>query len=119
MGKIFGQEDLKGIERLLFLEKEHIPEKSFHVAAHIIDGKYVHQEDWHYAQLHKHEFDEINILISTNSCLKYKMECDGTLEEVSSPALIYIPAGTDHRAEPVSGTGIFICIYSDQIFHET
>ena len=60
-----------------------------------------------------------NILISTNSCLKYKMECAGTLEEVSSPALIYIPAGSNHRAEPVSGTGIFICIYLDQIAHET
>ena len=74
MGKLFGHEDLKGMERLSFLEKDHLPEKSFHVAAHIIDGKYVHQEDWHYAQLHKHEFDEVNILISTNSCLKYKME---------------------------------------------
>jgi|LQYC01.1.fsa_nt_gi mannose-6-phosphate isomerase-like protein (cupin superfamily) len=118
-GKTFGQEDLKGIERLSFLEKEQIKGKSFHVAAHIIDGRYVHQEDWHYAQLHKHEFDEINILISPTSCLTYKMECDGTLEELSSPSLIYIPAGTDHRAEPVSGTGIFICIYLDQVSHET
>ncbi|HJX30565.1 MAG TPA: hypothetical protein VJ624_01805 [Thermodesulfobacteriota bacterium] len=47
------------------------------------------------------------------------MECAGTLEEVSSPSLIYIPAGIDHRSEPVSGTGIFICIYLDQIAHET
>ena len=30
------------------LEKEQIKGKSFHVAAHIIDGRYVHQEDWHY-----------------------------------------------------------------------
>ncbi len=37
MGKIFGREDLKGIERLSFLEKEQIPGKSFHVAAHIIE----------------------------------------------------------------------------------
>jgi len=119
MGKIFGREDLKGIERLSFLEKEHIPGKSFHVAAHIIKGRYVHQEDWHYAQLHKHECGEINILISTNPCLRYKMECDGKLEKVSSPSLIYTPAGIDHRSEPVSGTGIFICIYLDQIAHET
>jgi len=118
MGRLFGHEDIKGIERLLFLEKEHIPGKSFHVATHIIDATYKHQKDWHYDQLHAHDFDEINILISTNSCLKYKMECDGTLEKISSPSLIYIPAGTKHRAEPIEGTGIFICIYLDQISHE-
>lgn len=118
MGKLFGQEDLKGIERLSFLEKEHIRGKSFHVAAHIIDGTYVPQEDWHYAQSHKHEFDEINILISSDSCLKYKMECDGKSEELSSPSLIYIPAGIEHRGEPMEGTGIFICLYLDQISHE-
>jgi len=96
-----------------------MPEKSFHVAAHIIDGKYVHQGDWHYAQLHKHEFDEVDILISTNYFLKYKMEFDGKLEELPSPSLIYIPAGTDHLAEPIDGTGMFICIYLDQISHAT
>jgi len=115
MGKLFGREDLKGIERLSFLEREHIQGKSFHIAAHIINDNYIHREDWHYAQLHKHEFDEINILISTNSCLKYRMEFDRKLEEVSSPSLIYIPAGIEHRAEPVYGTGIFICIYLDQL----
>jgi hypothetical protein len=115
MGKPFGHEDLKGIERLSFLEREHIQGRSFHIAAHIINDNYIHREDWHYAQLHKHEFDEINILVSTNSCLKYKMEFDRKLEEVSSPSLIYIPAGIEHRAEPVCGTGIFICIYLDQL----
>jgi mannose-6-phosphate isomerase-like protein (cupin superfamily) len=119
MDKLFGHEDLNGIERLSFLGNDRMPEKSFHVAAHIVDGKYVHQEDWHYAQLHKHEFDQVNILISTNSYLKYKMEFDDKLEEVSSPSLIYIPAGTDHWVEPMEGTGIFICIYLDQLSHET
>jgi len=115
MGNLFGNEALEGIERLSFLEREHIQGKSFHVAAHIINHNYIYQEDWHYSQLHKHEFDEINILISTNACLKYKMEFDGKLEEVSSPSLIYIPAGIEHRAEPVCGTGIFVCIYLDQL----
>jgi len=114
MERLFGQEDLKGIERLSFLGREHIPGKSFHIAAHIINDNYIHQENWHYAQLHTHEFDEINILISTDSCLTYKMEFDGKLEEVVSPSLIYIPAGIEHRAEPVCGTGIFFCIYLDQ-----
>lgn len=117
LDKVFGHEDIKGIERLSFWEREHLPGKSFHIATHIIDATYRHQENLHYEQLHKHEFDEINILISTSSCLKYKMEFDGKLEEISSPSLIYIPAGIDHRAEPVSGTGIFICIYLDQIAH--
>ena len=115
MGRLFGCEDLAGIERLSFLKKEHIEGKSFHIVAHIINNGYTHREDWHYSQLHKHEFDEINILISTDSCLTYKMEFDGKLEEVSSPSLIYIPAGTEHRAEPVSGAGIFLCVYLDQL----
>jgi hypothetical protein len=115
MGNLFGREDLNGIERLSFLEKEDIQGKSFHITAHIINDNYIHIKDWHYAQLHKHEFDEINILISTNSCLTYKMEFDRKLEEVSSPSLIYIPAGIEHRAEPVCGTGIFVCIYLDQL----
>jgi hypothetical protein len=115
MDNLFGHGDLTGIERLSFLEKDRIPGKSFHVAAHIVHDSYNHRKDWHYAELHEHAFDEINILISIAG-LKYRMEFDGKPEEICAPSLIYIPAGIKHRAEPVCGTGIFVCIYLD---HQT
>ena len=105
--------DIQGIVRLLFLEKEYIKGKSFHIASHIIDDSYIHQKEWIYSRTHKHDFDEINMLISEKSTLKYKLEIDGKEEEIVSPILIFIPAGTTHRAEPICGTGIFLCIYLD------
>ncbi|MGA2780327.1 MAG: 2-isopropylmalate synthase [Smithella sp.] len=104
---------IKGILRLSFLEKEYIKGKSFHIASHIIEGSYIHKKVWNYSQAHKHDFDEINMLISEKSTLKYKLELDGKEEEIISPSLIFIPAGTTHHAEPVCGTGIFLCIYLD------
>ena len=104
---------IKGIVRLSFMEKEYIKGKSFHIASHIIDGSYIHKKEWTYSQAHKHDFDEINLLISEKSTLKYKLELDGKEEEIISPSLVFIPAGTIHRGEPVCGTGIFLCIYLD------
>lgn len=104
---------IKGITRFSFLEKEYIKGKSFHIAAHIVGDSYTHKEEWVYSQAHQHDFDEINMLISETSILKYKLELDGKEEEIVSPTLIFIPAGIVHRAEPISGTGIFLCIYLD------
>lgn len=114
MGKTFGVDDLAGIERLTFMERGDIKGKAFHVAAHVVDDTHVHQQDWHYAQAHEHAFDEINMLVSTGGCLKFRMEFDGITEVISSPSLIYIPAGTRHRSEVQEGAGIFLCIYLDQ-----
>lgn len=114
MGKTFGIGDLAGIERLTFMERDAIKGKAFHVAAHVIGAGFVPQEDWHYAVAHAHDFDEINMFVSSGGGLKYRVECDGIVEEISSPSLIYIPAGTRHRCEAIEGTGIFICIYLDQ-----
>jgi hypothetical protein len=115
---IFGHEDVTGLERFSFFEKDHIKGKSFHIAAHVIHDKSVHQGGVNQVQSHAHDFDEINILISANSCLKYEMEFDGKTETVFSPSLIYIPSGTQHRAEAVEGSGIFLCIHLDQVSDE-
>lgn len=104
---------IQGIVRFSFLEKEYIKGRSFHIASHIIDDSYIPKQEWFYSQTHKHDFDEINMVISEKSTLKYKMELDGKEEEIVSPSLIFIPAGTTHRAEPVCGTGTFLCIYLD------
>ncbi len=114
MGKTFGVDDLAGIERLSFMEKENLKGKAFHVAAHFVSSTFVPKKDWFYDPAHAHDFDEINMLISNGDCLKYKMEFDGVTQEISSPALIFIPAGTRHRGEVVEGTGIFICLYMNQ-----
>jgi len=115
MGKLLGQEDLKGIERIVFLEKDHIPGKSFHIAVHIIDDSYQHQNAWCYDKLHAHSYDEINILIPFNSRFQYRFEFDGNFKNLYAPVTIYIPAGIKHRAEPVCGKGVFVCIHLDQI----
>lgn len=53
------------------------------------------------------------MFLSESSSLEYKLELDGKEEKIVSPSLIFIPAGIKHRAEPISGTGIFLCIYLD------
>jgi hypothetical protein len=106
---------IQGIVRHSFLEKEYINGKSFHIASHTINDSYHHKKEWIYSRSHKHDFDEINMFISEKSTLKYKLELDGKEEEISSPSLIFIPAGITHRGEPVSGTGIFLCIYLDAV----
>ena len=60
---------IKGIVRLSFLEKEYIKGKSFHIAAHIIDGSYIHKKEWSYSHSHKHDFDEIIMLKTRNKSI--------------------------------------------------
>jgi mannose-6-phosphate isomerase-like protein (cupin superfamily) len=114
LGRVFAHGDIAGIDRFSFSEIGDIRGKLSHIAVHVISDNYVYQEEDHYTESHKHDFDEINILISTNSCLEYNMSCDGRSEVVASPSLIHIPAGTEHRAEAIRGTGVFICIYLDR-----
>jgi mannose-6-phosphate isomerase-like protein (cupin superfamily) len=105
---------IQGILRHSFLDKDDINGKSFHIASHIIDDSYVYRKgEWIYSQPHQHDFDEINMFLSESSSLEYKLELDGKEEKIVSPSLIFIPAGITHRAEPISGTGIFLCIYLD------
>lgn len=96
------------IKRLAMLDKKRIPEAKIHTAVHFVDsiGKKIPQ----YSKLHKHNADEVNLILSEDGKLKYEIQLDGEIYKVTSPATIYIPKGIKHRAKVLSGKGIFVCI---------
>lgn len=63
-----------------------------------------------YCELHWHEFDEINLILSENNSLKYKIQLDDEVYEVEAPATVYIPKGVKHAAEVISGKGVYVAI---------
>lgn len=96
------------IKRLLMLDKNSVPESNTHIAVHII--KDLPKEIPSYSKPHKHSCDEINLILSEDSILVYKIQFENEVYEVSSPATIYIPKGVSHSAEVLSGKGIFVCV---------
>ena len=60
--------------------------------------------------LHKHNADEINLIVSENSKLKYEIQMDDETYKVTSPSTVFIPKGVKHKAKFISGKGIFVCI---------
>lgn len=95
------------IKRLSMLSKKLIPESDTHVAVHYVDGS---KEIPKYSQLHKHDHDEINLILSENSSLIYDIQLEDEMYKVSSPATVFIPKGIRHNAQAKSGKGLFVCI---------
>jgi len=60
--------------------------------------------------VHKHNFDEIHLILSENGKLTYEIELGDEKYKVSSPSTIFIPKRLKHKAKVVSGKGIFVCI---------
>ncbi|QUC64886.1 2-isopropylmalate synthase [Nitrosopumilus sp. K4] len=95
------------IKRLSMLEKTIIPESDTHIAVHFVDASKKLPE---YSQMHKHDHDEINLILSESSKLTYDVNLENEHYEVRSPSTIFIPKGLQHSAQAVSGKGIFVCI---------
>lgn len=104
--------DIQGIERVLLLSARLLPGAPIHVAGHLVGKSLASHggQHWEYAEAHKHEFDEVNIVWSETGELLYRIEIDGEVFEVRSPSAVFVPAGATHRAEAVSGQGSFFCI---------
>jgi len=96
------------IKRLSMLSKKLVPTSNTHVAIHIVDYKYKNLSA--YSFLHKHNADEINLIISENNKLKYEIQLDDEIYKVLSPSTVFIPKGIKHKARFLSGKGIFVCI---------
>jgi hypothetical protein len=96
------------IKRLSMLSKKLVPTSNTHVAIHIVD--YKHKKLPEYSFLHKHNADEINLIISENNKLKYEIQLDDEKYKVLSPSTVFIPKGVKHKARFLSGKGIFVCI---------
>lgn len=96
--------------REVYVGKEALSAGELHVAVHhVLDAENVHEP---YALPHKHDVEEINILIgfSRDKPLKYTYTIDGESYEVESPASVLIPPNTEHSAVASEGSGIFICM---------
>lgn len=91
---------------------ERIMPKDFpiYVAVHAIGNSSAKSGQNRYVNLHKHDAPEVNILIGDRDTLKYEIQADNELYKVESPASIYIPAGVEHAANHISGTGFYVCI---------
>ena len=95
------------IKRLSMLSKSIIPESNTHIAVHFVDASKKLPE---YSQLHKHNHDEINLILSESSKLKYQIQIEDESYTVTSPSTIFIPKGLRHSAQAISGKGIFVCV---------
>jgi len=96
------------IKRLSMLSKKRFPSSNTHVAIHFVNGN--HKKMSEYSILHKHSADEINLIVSENSKLKYEIQLDDETYKVTSPSTVFIPKGVRHKAKFISGKGIFVCI---------
>ena len=95
------------IKRKSMLSKYLIPESNTHIAVHYVDAT---KKIPKYSSLHSHNKDEINLILSDDSKLKYKIQLGDESYTVSSPSTVFIPKGLAHSAQAVSGKGIFVCI---------
>ena len=95
------------IKRLSMLNKSIIPESDTHVAVHFVNAS---KKIPNYSQLHKHDHDEINMILSEDSNLTYEVQLEDEKYTVSSPSTIFIPKGIKHSAHAISGKGVFVCI---------
>jgi 2-isopropylmalate synthase len=96
------------IKRLSMLSKKTVPRSDTHVAVHFVNGN---QKKYpQYSLLHKHDQDEINLILSEKGKLTYKIQLGDEVYNVSSPATIFIPRGVKHKANVICGKGTFVCI---------
>lgn len=96
------------IKRLLMLDNAMVSESDAHIAVHCVNS--FSKEISKYSEPHKHDCDEINLILSEDDKLVYKIQMEDEFYKVSSPATVFVPKGVKHNAEVVSGKGIFVCI---------
>ena len=111
-GMIANHIDVNGILRYALMSNRDFDGEGFHVACHVLTKDYF-EAPTDFAVPHTHDFDEFNILLPLGSDMEYEIELEGEKQKINAPATIFIPAGTEHNARPLSGEGIFICIQLD------
>jgi hypothetical protein len=100
------------LERFLLMNSVVMENAPLHIAVHII--KNIDTPPDPYAQIHCHpDCDEIGLIIAPKDELAYEIILNGKENRVKSPAAVYIPAGTYHRARALSGIGAYVCIILD------
>lgn len=95
--------------RYVLLEKEKVQgDGGIRIVTHIIND--LPNDVPPYCDLHWHDFDEINLVLSEDASLRYRIKLEDEVYEVGSPTTVYIPKGVRHSAEVISGKGVFIFI---------
>ena len=97
------------LTRYVMLQKDSISgDGGFRVVTHVISD--LPDVIPPYSELHWHDFDEVNLILSNDAGLVYRIKLEDEEYEVSSPATVYIPKGLSHAAEVISGNGVYIAI---------
>jgi len=96
------------LKRLSMLNKKLIPESSTHIAVHFVNSS--QKKIPEYSKLHKHSYDEINLILAEDSKLTYEIQLGNEVYKVTSPSTVFIPTELKHKAKVISGKGIFVCI---------
>jgi len=96
------------IKRLSMLNKKRFPSSRTHIAVHFVNS--LGEKIPEYSKLHKHNHDEINLILSEKGKLTYEIQLDDEVYKVSSPSTVFIPKRVNHKAKVISGRGIFICM---------
>jgi cupin superfamily acireductone dioxygenase involved in methionine salvage len=105
------------IKRISMLSKKTISESKIHAAVHFVDA--VDKKISKYSTLHKHDADEINLILSDSGKLFYEIQLDDEIYKVNSPVTVFIPKGVKHRADAISGKGIFVCLIMSNKYKTT
>lgn len=107
------------LNRLLMQDRGSFPELdgqstgcNYRIAVHVVDQ--LPAEVPEYVDLHSHDCDEINLILSEKNELVYYVVFEDEEYIVSSPATIYIPKGVKHKAWAKQGQGTFIAIIMSQ-----
>ena len=105
--------DISGfLNRFVLLNSEVCEGAPAHMAVHLIQDLADLPEP--YVDAHRHPAcDEIGLVLGQPGALEYEMVLNGDVHKVHSPAAIFIPAGTVHRARAMRGTGAYVCMLMD------
>jgi len=100
------------LKRFVLLNKELNPDSPCHIAAHLIGDLKDEPEPYVHAHAHP-SCDEIGLVIGQPGELEYEIVLGDKVHRLRSPASVFIPAGTVHRAQAVGGNGAYVCILMD------
>ena len=104
-------QDLKSIpfhDTMSSLLREIALGSPYHIAIHTINA--LESNECEYVKPHKHEADELNIILSDDPSFQFKILVGEEEKIVNAPSVVWIPKNTIHSANVLYGKGYYICI---------
>jgi hypothetical protein len=94
-------DSISEIERWVF------PGMPYLVSVHSVTAAETADRSYCAAHFHR-DYSEINLLIGTTRDFRYRVETDGIQRILGPVAAAFIPEGTTHSANLISGSGYYI-----------